>query len=112
MNPKEEQFPKSLQGYKQRYMELPTNVSSVTLPGAGKSAWKDGVRTIDRSKDTGGLNHSAAGHNKMSTDLTNMRKSGAAAKYDAETAEKNAALSDSKSKKKTVKINSNPAKGK
>jgi hypothetical protein len=96
-------LPKSLGGLSLMGLEIPNNVSEATLPAAGKSKWSEGVRTIDRSKDKLGLSHSAASHNKVSTDVTNMRKSGEAAKYSASVVEKR----NEGAPKKTVKIKSN-----
>jgi len=97
------QLPKSLSGLSFMGLEIPNNVSEATLPAAGKSKWKDGVRTIDRSKDKLGLNHSAESHNKISTDVTNMRKSGEAAKYSASVVEG----INKGTPKKTIKIKNN-----
>lgn len=109
MNTNASQFPASLGGFKSRGVELPSDFSAAALPAAGKGKWKDGVRTIDRSKDKLGINMSAEKYNKASSDITEMRKSGEAAKYSAaaKEAEAKGSFSTNKPAKKTIKVKSN-----
>jgi hypothetical protein len=96
-------LPSSLGGVSFMQQQIPDNVSAALLPGSGVSKANNGVRVIDRSKDKLGLAHSAESYNKISTDVTNLRKSGDAAKYSASVVEGRNASTP----KKTVKIKSN-----
>jgi hypothetical protein len=97
------ELPKSLGGISFMNQEIPNDVRAALLPGSGVSKAKNGVRVIDRSKDRLGLAHSAESYNKISTDVTNLRKSGDAAKYSASVVEgRNSGMP-----KKTVKVKSN-----
>lgn len=111
MNPNEEQFPKSLRGFERAGHSLPhdtASFSSSALAGHKKKKFSQNVTLIEPN---GGAFSpmSKEDYNQASTDLTNMRKSGKAAKYDASLAEKRnktgfSALS--KREKKTIKIDS------
>jgi len=96
-------LPSSLSGVSFMQQQIPDNVSAALLPGSGVTKSGNGVRVIDRSKDRLGLAHSAESYNKISTDVTNLRKSGDAAKYSASVVEgRNSGMP-----KKTVKVKSN-----
>lgn len=114
MEPNQSQFPKSLSGFKARYHELPatTNAfSDAALAGHKKTKVSPSVTVIE---PRGGVISAMpqAAYNQASTDLINMRKSGAAAKYDADTAKFNNDHSRSpwKKEKETIKIDSGKAK--
>lgn len=111
MNKDQEQFPKSLGGFKNRGVALPSDTSSFSssaLAGHKKKKFSQNVTLIE---PRGGVISpmSKDEYNQASTDLTNMRKSGEAAKYDAELAERRnkTGFSElSKREKKTIKIDS------
>ena len=110
MNTTEGQFPKSLSGFERRGVELPDakGLSEAALAGHKKKKFSQNVTIIE---PRGGVVSamSKEDYNQASTDLTNMRKSGKAAKYDASVAERRnkTGFSElSKREKKTIKIDS------
>jgi len=110
MGPKEPQFPKSLRGFESSNRTLPGDINSFShaaLPGRGVSHPSNGVRVIDREKDTLGINMHPEAYNAARTDLTNMRKSGQAAAHDAAASEFQHSVSPLKKEKKTIKVRSN-----
>jgi hypothetical protein len=110
VNKDQEQFPRSLSGFQRRGTELPDakGLSDAGLAGHKKKKFSQNVTVIE---PRGGVISpmSKEDYNQASTDLTNMRKSGEAAKYDAGLAEqrnKTGFSELSKREKKTIKIDS------
>lgn len=110
MNHNGGQFPESLKGFKNRGVELPDakGFSEAALAGHKKKKVSQNVSIIE---PRGGVISalSKEEYNRASADLTNMRKSGEAAKYDASIAERRnkTGFSElSKREKKTIKIDS------
>lgn len=112
MNPNQDQFPESLKGFKNRGIELPETVdsfSSSALAGHKKTKFSQNVTVIEPRN--GAFTALTPEHyNQVSTDLVNMRKSGAAAAYGAsvQDARRNSSFRDelAKKDKKTIKIKS------
>lgn len=114
MEPNQSQFPKSLGGFKARYIPLPSTTkdfSDAALAGHKKTKVSPSVTVIEpRGGVIAPVSQSA--YNQASTDLINMRKSGEAAKYDADITKfkDDTSWSTMKPKKKTIKIDSGKAK--
>lgn len=114
MEPSTPQFPKSLSGFKARYNELPSTTqafSDAALAGHKKTKVSPSVTVIEpRGGVISAMPQEA--YNQASTDLINMRKSGEAAKYDADIRKfkDDTSWSTLKPKKKTIKIDSGKAK--
>ena len=114
MEPTTPQFPKSLSGFKARYQELPATTqafSDAALAGHKKTQVSPSVTVIEpRGGVISAMPQEA--YNQASTDLINMRKSGEAAKYDAETTKSrnDNSWSPWKKEKETIKIDSGKAK--
>lgn len=112
MNPNQDQFPESLKGFQRRGIDLPETVndfSSSALAGHNKTRVSANVKTI--SPRGGAFEALTPEHyNQLSTDIVNMRKSGAAAAYGAsvQDARRNSSFRDelAKKDKKTIKIKS------
>lgn len=105
MNPNSSQFPDALKGFVSNKAQLPDaqGFSDAALSGHKKTKVSSSVKVIE---PRGGIVSpiSKESYNEASTALTNMRKSGEAAKYDASVVEgKNAS-------KKLIKIDSGKAK--
>lgn len=115
MNPSSSQFPESLSGFKASYRNLPATTndfSDAALAGHKKTKVSSSVKVIT-PREGGALQPmSQKGYNQASTDLINMRKSGEAAKYDADLTKSNNDNSWSpwKKEKTTIKIDSGKAK--
>ena len=109
MNTSEEQFPKSLSGFGFRGVDVPDQqgFSDAALAGHKKTKFSANVKLIE---PRGGVISpiSKEAYNKTSSDIAGVRKSGKLAKHDAEQRERK----DQNSKKKVVKVDSNPSKGK
>jgi hypothetical protein len=114
MEPSTPQFPQSLSGFKARYHNLPETTkdfSDAALAGHKKTKVSPSVTVIEpRGGVISAMPQKA--YNQASTDLINMRKSGEAAKYDAETTKfrNDTSFSPWKKEKQTVKIDSGKAK--
>lgn len=112
MQPDKSQFPQSMGGFKFRGIELPATTndfSDAALAGYKKTKVSSSVKVIE---PRGGVIPPIPqkAYNQASTDLINMRKSGEAAKYDAETTKRRNEGSSWKPQKKTIKIDSGKAK--
>lgn len=85
--------------------EVPNNVTSLSLVGADVKKVAPGVSTVDRSNVKGGwAPHSKEDYNKLSTEVTGLRKSGELARHNqAKIAEQEAG----KPKPEPIKIRSN-----
>jgi hypothetical protein len=109
MNTSEEQFPKSLSGFAFRGTDVPDQqgFSDAALAGHKKTKFSSSVKVIE---PRGGVISpiSQEAYNKTSSDIAGVRKSGKLAKHDAEQRERK----NQGSKKKVVRVDSNPAKGK
>jgi hypothetical protein len=109
MNKDQEQFPRSLSGFKRGGHQLPDakGFSDAALAGHTKKKFSQNVTVIE---PRGGVISpmSKDEYNQASTDLVNMRKSGEAAKYDADIRKfkDDTSWSTLKPKKKTIKIDS------
>ena len=103
MNTSESQFPDSLKGFVSRGMDLPDQAgfSDAALSGHKKTKASSSVKVIE---PRGGIISpmSQKDYNETSNALTDMRKSGEAAKYGAKVRER-----ENKGPKKTIKIDSN-----
>ena len=115
MNPSSSQFPKSLSGFKASYKHLPSTTndfSDAALAGHNKTKVSSSVKVISPREGGAIQPMSQAGYNQASTDLINMRKSGEAAKYDADLTKfkDETSFSPWKKEKETIKIDSGKAK--
>ena len=114
MEPSTPQFPKSMGGFKARYMPLPSTTkdfSDAALAGHKKTKVSPSVTVIE-PRNGAFQAISPENYNQASTDLINMRKSGQAAAYDAEVtkSQHDNSWSTLKPKKETIKIDSGKAK--
>lgn len=83
--------------------EVPNNATDLSLVGADVKKVAPGVRTVDRSKPTVWSPHSNEEYNKLSTELTGLRKSGELARHNQS---KIAQQEAGKKKPAPIKINS------
>ena len=107
MNTNESQWNSSLKGFQNKKGwkgEVPNNVTSLALVGAKTTKAATGVNVIDRSGSNSSWGpHSNEDYNKLSTEVTNLRKSGELARHN----QAKVADDDTGPKPAPIKIRSN-----